>query len=120
MHYMMARLASGSGNEFIGTLPKIMVNHQTTGNREPDSPRGSENAQASALQFQGGETANEIDSQRASEFILNKFKRLDRERKDWKKLAKSLFVVLSKQKGNKQKKLLEKYQQTKYKYRKSW
>lgn len=120
MRCMMARPASGSGNESIRTLSKIMDNYQTTGNREPNSAARSENAEAPALQFQGAETANEIDSQRAGEFILNKFKRLDRERKDWKKLAKSLFVVLSKQKGNKQKKLLEKYLQLKHKYRKSW
>ena len=118
MRCMMARPASG--NEFIGTLSKIMDNYQTTGNREPNSAARSENAEAPALQFQGHEAPSEAESEKAAQRILNKFKRLDRERKDWKKLAKSLFVVVSKQKGNKQKKLLEKYQQTKYKYRKSW
>ena len=55
------------------------------------------------------------------QYIVNKFKRLDRERKDWKKCAKSMFVCMSKQKGKpKQKKLLEKYLKLKHKYRKSW
>ena len=54
------------------------------------------------------------------QFILNKFKRLDRERKDWKKLAKSMYVVLSRVRKPHPKKLLEKYLQIKHKYRKSW
>lgn len=117
---MMARLASGSGNEFTGTLPKIMHNHQTTGNREPDSSGGSEIVEAFALQFQGNETPSEAESEAAAQRILNKFRRLDRERKDWKKLAKSMFVVLDKTKKPRPKKLLEKYLQIKHKYRKSW
>ena len=63
----------------------------------------------------------DIDKDPVAQFIIRKFKRLDRERKDWKKCAKSLFVCLSKQKGKpKQKKLLEKYLKLKNKYRKNW
>ena len=67
-----------------------------------------------------GSNQNDNELCPTAKFIVNKFRQLDRERKDWKKLAKSLFVVLSKQKGNKQKKLLEKYRQLKHKYRKPW
>ena len=60
------------------------------------------------------------ESEKAAQRILNKFRRLDRERKDWKKLAKSMYVVLDRMHKPRQKKLLEKYLKTKHKYRKSW
>lgn len=60
------------------------------------------------------------ESESTTRYIINKFKRLERERKDWKKLAKSMYVVLGRVRKPHPKKLLEKYLQIKHKYRKSW